>query len=614
MPTRSPTEIAREALIQLASERKPPTPEAFRTAYHAIAGLPPEADYPLASALIQILEQRGAGQLDQTRRLDHIRAAIDEQQWDSATEHILDFLAHDAEQRQSGQQWPQLLRDLLKLWDTRLPGINQSHKQETLDRVLANFGKQPGLLHDKLAGLLDNWRTPAGPAELPAGGDFGFDALEPSPSSGVPVPAATAQPGHDGESDHVKWRDTLTDALRYGAAPRLSGYPELSDELRILTEALPSLGGGEDLGQFARRLKRLWVRVELTQEQEDRLTRALTRLLALLLDNLAELAGSDSRLIGQVTAVRDMLDHGQLSMKKARQIESSLKEAIYQQGLLKHSLDEATTSMRAMLDSFIQRVSMLTENTSNYHEKISTYTEQIENCRDAVQLHQVLDGLMADTRSIHTDLAGACDELIAAREQAETAERRIRELEVALDEASQQVKEDQLTGAMNRRGLEEVFARESSRAARLGSALALALIDIDNFKQLNDHYGHRTGDDALRHVVELVRDRLRPTDVVARFGGEEFVVLMPDTTQTEAVDIIERLQRELTRTFFMAQSDRVVITFSAGVAVWHREETELDLLERADQAMYRAKQAGKNRVAIAAPVLSDSADEDLVAG
>ncbi|MCG9039365.1 GGDEF domain-containing protein, partial [Laribacter hongkongensis] len=108
--------------------------------------------------------------------------------------------------------------------------------------------------------------------------------------------------------------------------------------------------------------------------------------------------------------------------------------------------------------------------------------------------------------------------------------------------------------------------------------------------------GHRTGDNALRYVVDLVSERVRPSDAVARFGGEEFVVLMPDTSQEQALELIERLQRDLTKTFFLANEDRLVITFSAGIAVWSAGESELDLIERADHAMYRAKLAGKNRV------------------
>ena len=195
------------------------------------------------------------------------------------------------------------------------------------------------------------------------------------------------------------------------------------------------------------------------------------------------------------------------------------------------------------------------------------------------------------------------DELVTAREQVEAAEQRIEDLEIALQAASAKVKEDQLTGVYNRRGLAEHFQREISRTGRSNTPLSVALLDVDNFKQLNDHYGHLAGDDALIYLVDVIRSSIRPADVVARFGGEEFVLLMPDTPLDEAIETVRRLQRELTKTFFLANNDRLVITFSAGVAQWHQGERDIDVIERADQAMYQAKLAGKNRVS--------SAEDDL---
>jgi diguanylate cyclase len=127
----------------------------------------------------------------------------------------------------------------------------------------------------------------------------------------------------------------------------------------------------------------------------------------------------------------------------------------------------------------------------------------------------------------------------------------------------------------------------------------MVLLDVDNFKQLNDHYGHLTGDQVLKHLVDTISANLRPNDIVARLGGEEFVLLLPATAAEAAAQLTERLQRQLTRAYFMADQDRLVITFSAGVTVWKLGEDEVDTIERADQAMYRAKLAGKNRVHIA---------------
>jgi diguanylate cyclase len=125
------------------------------------------------------------------------------------------------------------------------------------------------------------------------------------------------------------------------------------------------------------------------------------------------------------------------------------------------------------------------------------------------------------------------------------------------------------------------------------------MLDLDDFKRLNDTYGHQAGDAALKHLVRIVKDTLRSMDVIARFGGEEFLILLPETTAEAAAQTMTRLQRELTKHFFMHENDKLLITFSAGVALRIPNEEQAALVARADQAMYRAKKAGKNRVMVA---------------
>ena len=139
------------------------------------------------------------------------------------------------------------------------------------------------------------------------------------------------------------------------------------------------------------------------------------------------------------------------------------------------------------------------------------------------------------------------DELQLTRQRVEAAEKRVAELQLELDKASTLVRHDQLTGALNRRGLEDAFESETSRANRRRSPLCVALLDIDNFKKLNDTLGHDAGDAALIHLATVIRETMRPQDTVARFGGEEFIILLPDTPLPDAQKALIRLQRELTR-------------------------------------------------------------------
>jgi diguanylate cyclase len=129
--------------------------------------------------------------------------------------------------------------------------------------------------------------------------------------------------------------------------------------------------------------------------------------------------------------------------------------------------------------------------------------------------------------------------------------------------------------------------------------MSLALLDIDDFKVLNDTHGHMAGDNALVHLAKVIRSTVRPTDVVCRYGGEEFVILLPGTGLQDSIVVVSRLQRELTKRFFLHDNQRLLLTFSAGVAERRGGETREQTIGRADAAMYQAKRSGKNRVLVA---------------
>lgn len=174
------------------------------------------------------------------------------------------------------------------------------------------------------------------------------------------------------------------------------------------------------------------------------------------------------------------------------------------------------------------------------------------------------------------------------------AELRIAELEKALLEAREAAFADPLTGALNRRGFERAYQREAARLRRSGHSLALVLIDLDDFKLLNDTHGHLVGDRALVQFVGMIQQSMRAADVICRFGGEEFVLLLPETTLENAELAVARFQSELAGGV-IAGTDHV-LTFSAGVVVKDPEESLEALLQRADAATYLAKRAGKNCV------------------
>ncbi|MBZ0119379.1 MAG: GGDEF domain-containing protein [Sandaracinaceae bacterium] len=157
---------------------------------------------------------------------------------------------------------------------------------------------------------------------------------------------------------------------------------------------------------------------------------------------------------------------------------------------------------------------------------------------------------------------------------------------------------DGLTGIHNRRWLDETLHRMATRHERSGSSLALSLIDIDHFKSFNDRYGHAAGDHVLTVVANVLSTNLRPTDLVARFGGEEFVIIFPDTDLEHALVAAERVREAVSKQDAPLPDGTALprVTISMGVAQLLPGQSVSDLLKVADLAMYRAKQTGRNRV------------------
>ncbi len=155
---------------------------------------------------------------------------------------------------------------------------------------------------------------------------------------------------------------------------------------------------------------------------------------------------------------------------------------------------------------------------------------------------------------------------------------------------------DPLTLLHNRRHLQDRLPDEIARAARRRRPLSLALLDLDRFKRVNDTHGHEVGDEVLVEFSERLRASSRTSDVLARLGGEEFVAVLPRTSLAQATLVAERMRRAVAESPFQTSAGRLWVTLSAGVAAWRRGESDAELLRRADQAMYAAKRAGRNRV------------------
>jgi diguanylate cyclase len=393
-------------------------------------------------------------------------------------------------------------------------------------------------------------------------------------------------------------RELLGRTLSFAVASLLAGAPALAAEAESLGAAVKGAHNEAALQEVAVRLKDLCYQIELkggdTVEQQE----LLLRLFKLLLENISELLDDDSWMHGQIAVVQDLIA-GPLDARALEDATRSLKDVIFKQGQLKHGIADVRATVKTMMMTFIDRLGSVAASTGDFQEKIGGFSERIRHAANIEELNEVLEAVLSETRNVQAEALAARDRMLAAHQEVQDAENRIRDLEGKLQHMSELVREDQLTGSLNRRGLDDVFERESARADRRGTPLCAALLDLDNFKRLNDTYGHLVGDNALRHLVKVVKDTLRSMDVIARFGGEEFLILLPETSVEAAASAMVRVQRELTKHFFLHDNEKMLITFSCGVALRNQNEDQASLITRADRAMYQAKQSGKNRVVVA---------------
>lgn len=415
-----------------------------------------------------------------------------------------------------------------------------------------------------------------------------------------PAERERPQRGAAGQSQdpQAQLRELLAKTLELGVAPQLEPIPRLEEKARELAVSVRAADSAAALDAAASGLKSLWMSIEMQAADARGLQDTLKRVLLLLVENIGELLDDDTWLRGQLDVVQKVIA-GPIKIRALQDAEKRLKEVIYKQSMVKHGLREATANLKATMTTFVSRMGDAVAANDEYQGKLATHIERISNTEDVVELNRILENLLEETRSAQADSHRAHQQLVEERDAAINAESRIRQLETELAQMSALVREDPMTRSLNRRGLDDEFAREAARADRYGTPFSLAVLDVDNFKALNDKRGHKAGDEALIHLVAVAKEELRITDHIARLGGEEFLIILPNTPLGEAERIVTRLQRSLTKKYFLDNNERVLITFSAGVAERNAGEAQEASIARADGAMYQAKLAGKNRVFLA---------------
>jgi diguanylate cyclase len=277
-------------------------------------------------------------------------------------------------------------------------------------------------------------------------------------------------------------------------------------------------------------------------------------------------------------------------------------EAYLQQ--LNERLESFQSNLQAASDGHADNRSAAREMDTQIREQVDGLQSSMQEAADLDDLKHVLEnhleGLLG-TMDQHQKQRDEREQEVAARLQS-LAERVAHMEQEALgyrehlEEQRQKALIDPLTGLPNRAAWSERLEHEIGQWQQHGNTLLLAMLDLDHFKRINDNYGHLAGDKVLKIIASVLRKRLRGTDFIARFGGEEFVLLMPATVPAVGAKLLETLRASIEACPFHFKGERVTITISMGLTAFRSGEHSDLVLKRADQALYRAKNNGRNRI------------------
>ena len=597
MKNYTPIELARQALTQLSNDKIPPTPDNYRRVYDRIAGVE-SVDHSaiLNKSLEKVLSEMGKERPELATVAESIQKLMEKPNQTELEELFRSLLSKGGED--AGVNWSTLLRSVLKQLEINHGNFGLHQKIEKLNDILVKFTNDPNQLGRKMHVLITSWeRDPV--SHQTAAISNTNEKVETQEQPAIQAVVLSSGSGSHTDDSQLElaiiWREMLIRTINLAVTPQLADTSGATLRIEELIKRMRESLTIEEVKVLSETLKSTLLRAELKNDSQHRIQELLVQMLRLLVSSMGEMTIEDKWLFGQIAIIQDIISKP-INVDALNNAENSLRELIYKQSHIKPTLIEAKEAIRKMASTFANNLADITESTDSYQVKINNYQEQITSTHDITKLITILENLVGDIGKMNMDAKCNLAAFQETKKKVEEAENKINELTAKLEYISEAAHQDFLTGALNRRGMEAAMVQEFERANRHGTPLSLAMMDIDHFKKINDTLGHSAGDVALTHLAKVVKSVIRSTDVLARYGGEEFTIILPGTKEGDAIEVVKGVQRNLTKNFFLNNNERVLITFSAGVAERILDETVDEVLSRADAALYEAKQTGRNRV------------------
>ncbi len=651
MPQQPPALLAKAALRRLALDKLEPTPENYARAYAQEAGEPVRG----GGASTQLPERAQASMarllgmaVPDLQLRQGLATQLRDGRWDEL-QRALEALQQTHGPGAQAEQLAQLIERMMRGLERGGRQWTLARKKDGVLRVLQSNRSDPQRLTQRLRQLVTSWDSDVGDArvetqpapleELPSTVGTGTPRTAPASAdgpdeddeerSGTPTqfftdeenaqpPAEQAAPSAEG--GRYGSLDTLMgDAVpaAEAAGPGLQSWPEVgthlnstvrhalaSDDVRA-QELIDELGVAHAelvrdgaTPERAAQMDALCIRARRWLDHRNHAFTELGKLCGELTGSLADLAEDDSWAQGQCEAMGQTLAQG-LTARSVRSVSELLHNTRERQHSLREERSRARDALKGLINRMLQELGELGQHTDRFSDSVGKYATVIEQADSLESLAGVVREMVEESRSVQSLVQNTQGRLRDEHDRATQLAERVEQLEGELRKLSSEVQTDQLTQIANRRGLIATFETERAKLDREPKPLSLALLDIDNFKKLNDNLGHAAGDEALKSLASRVSGLLRPGDKVGRWGGEEFVLILPEAPLEEAQAVLLRLQRSLSASLFMHEGRDVFVTFSAGVTLFRMGETMEQALDRADEALYEAKRTGKNRACVA---------------
>ncbi len=255
-------------------------------------------------------------------------------------------------------------------------------------------------------------------------------------------------------------------------------------------------------------------------------------------------------------------------------------------------IESLRSELQRLVNESSREISGATDEACRYQSRLEGHAQRLATDLDSEKVLRIIDALSTETSAmvqtnaqLHGRLTNMAEELVSLRNE--------------LEWVHEELMIDALTGLLNRKGFDHLLEEASKEAREEQRQMCLMMIDVDHFKRINDNYGHIVGDEVLRFIAGKMKAVIKGRDIISRYGGEEFAIILPNTPLSGALHIAEEVRKTISASRLTRKASQQVldqVTVSIGVAWYRKQESLDDFIHRADRALYHAKHTGRNRI------------------